>query len=130
VIKKLARDEVSFWKKENLAKELEKVLIADHNLSQSQSLLQKIKKSSERFEKHVTTSSLEVARDLALAGGGIAILPSKVATHGNRVLKRISALPTFHDEICLIYRVERKQSKTLQVLSERIRDVFRHDLPS
>lgn len=124
VIKKLAKDEVTFWRKEKLASELQKVLIADNQLVQSQTLLRKLKKNAPVFEKYLTTSSLELARDLALAGAGVAILPAKVAAMGAGKLHRLPGLPTYHDEICLIYRTERRTSKTLQMLSQKIQSVF------
>jgi len=124
IIKKLCKDEVTFWKSDKLHASLEKVLIADQNLLQTQALLQKTKKERQ-FQKFVSTSSLEVARELAQAGAGIAILPTRVAQMGSRVhLKKISTLPSYQDEICLIYRSERRSSRTVQSLSQRIQQVF------
>lgn len=124
VIKKLCKDEVTFWKTDKLNPSLEKVLIADQNLIQVQSLLQKIKKDRQ-FEKFVSTPSLEVARELAQSGAGVAILPTRVAQMGSKAsLKRIANLPSYQDEICLVYRTERRGSKTLQNLSQRIQRVF------
>lgn len=122
VIKRLCKDEVSYWKSDKISAANEKILIIDPQLNQTQSLLKKGKTSFERF---ITTSSLEVARDLAVQGAGVAILPNRVVQslprHG---LKKISALPSFQDEICLIYRAERRQSKTIQILANHIAAVF------
>ncbi len=122
VIKRLSRDEVSYWKSERILAANEKTLISDPQLNQTQTLARKTK---DVFERFVTTSSLEVARELAIHGAGVAILPGKVVhsrpRHG---LKKISSLPSFQDEICLIYRSERRQSKTIQLLAERISQVF------
>lgn len=124
IIKKLCKDEVTFWKSDKLNPALEKVLIADQNLNQVQSLMGKIKKDR-KFKKFLTTSSLEVGRELAQAGAGIAILPTRVAQMGGKSqLKKVPGLPSFQDEICLIYRAERRSSKTIQNLSQRIQQVF------
>lgn len=124
IIKKLCRDEVTFWKAEKIDSALEKVLIADQGLLQSQALLRKIKKD-QKFQKFISTSSLELARELAQAGAGIAILPSRVAQLGGRSkLKRISGWPSYQDEICLVYRAERRSSRTIQTLVQRIQKVF------
>jgi DNA-binding transcriptional LysR family regulator len=125
IIKKLNKDEVAFWKSEKLDRSLETVLIGDQNLLQTQALLQRTKKAQSTFTKYVTTSSLEVARDLAQSGAGVAILPTRVAEMAPKpYLKKIAGLPTLQDEICLIYRAERRSSRTIQFLSERIQKVF------
>jgi DNA-binding transcriptional LysR family regulator len=123
VIKRLCKDEVCFWKSEKKIKhEMEKVLIADHQLAQTQALMKKDKAGFERF---LTTTSLELARDLASAGAGVAILPSRVVHIAPKhSLKKLPGYPVFEDEICLIYRVERKSSKTIQMLSEKITGIF------
>ncbi len=122
VIKRLCRDEVSYWKSEKISPINEKVLIVDQQLNQTQILLKKSKTSFSRF---VTTSSLEVVRDLAISGAGVAILPNRVVQsvprHG---LKKVPSMPTFQDEICLIYRSERRLSRTIQILSSKISEVF------
>lgn len=121
VIKKLCYDDVAFWKSDRPGQE--KVLIADHQLIQTQALMQKSKKGG--FERFITTSSLEVARELAEAGAGAAILPSRVVNANRKSnLKRITGLPTFRDEVCLVFRAERRTNRTLQVLAERIAEVF------
>jgi len=122
VIKRLSRDEVAYWKSEKISPANEKILIADQHMNQAQTLL---KKNKAVFERFITTSSLELVRDLAVAGAGVAIIPARVVQslprHG---LKKISTMPTFQDEICLVYRVERRQSRTIQILSEKISEVF------
>jgi LysR family transcriptional regulator, cell division regulator len=123
VIKRLCRDEVAYWKSEKIHPINEKVLISDHNMNQAQVILKKAKINFDRF---MTSSSLEVVRSLAVQGAGVAILPGRVVQsqpkHG---LKKITSLPTYQDEVCLIYRSERRQSRTIQVLSEKITQVFR-----
>ncbi len=123
VIKRLCRDEVSYWKSEKILSGNENILIADHHLNQTQMLL---KKSKTCFERFVTTSSLELARDLAIQGAGVAILPGRVVqSHPKHGLKRVQSMPTFQDEICLIYRAERRNSRTIQVLGTKILEVFK-----
>lgn len=122
VIKKVCDDEVCFWSSKNPDPSTSRILIADQQLHQTHALLKKIKKSKQSFDKFISTSSLEVARELAAAGGGVAILPTRVAA--SAPLKRWSHLPSFHDEVCVIYRVERKRSPTLQMLAERIKNTL------
>ena len=121
LIKKLCEDEVAFWKTAECL--YPGTLISDQNLNQTQTLIQKSKKRG--FEKFITTSSLEVARDLAEGGVGVAILPTRVAQSGKHsVLRKISALPVFKDEICLIMRVEQRNNPSMKFLSEQIAGVF------
>lgn len=126
VIIKLCDDEVCFWSKDEMNKDLKSVLIADENLLQVQTMLRKVKSKSKKnqqyFRRHIKTTSLEVARELAASGGGVAILPTRVA-QGSR-LKKLQELPTFRDEICLVYRSDRRNSRTIQKLSGHLKRIL------
>jgi DNA-binding transcriptional LysR family regulator len=124
VIIKLCEDDVCFWQQEKINKDLQSLLIYDSNLIQSQELLRKSSTLNYRFNRFVKTTSLELARELASQGAGVAILPTRVASSSK--LKRIKNLPCFKDEICLVYRHERKTSKSIQALSEQLKKTLKN----
>lgn len=123
VIKKLCDDEVTLWKAESFKLSESTALIMDSNLIQSQSIAKKLKG---KFSRFVTTPSLEIARELALSGGGVAILPSRIAEAHSQgpKLKRIPGVPVFRDQLSLAYRVERKSNPAIRLLSERFAKKF------
>src|SRR5690606_9742442 len=100
VIHKLATDEVCFWK---APKGLKAVLIYNPSLTQSQTLLKKIKKQSP-FKRSVTSDNLELIATLAGTGTGVAILPSRVVKSIAPGLKKMEDYPSYFDEITFIYR--------------------------
>ncbi len=121
VIKKICEDHVGFWKSDKLHPSLEKVLIADENLMQTQNLLQRSKKGETRFTRFIRTSSLELVRELTLQGCGVGVLPGRVAMmNGGKGLEVISDLPTHKDEICLVYRSERREHRTLREVVTKV----------
>jgi DNA-binding transcriptional LysR family regulator len=115
IIKKLATDEVTLWRHEGLKVDARTPLIFDSQLLQAQSLLKKMK---HQFQRHVTTASLEVARELALGKAGVAILPTRVVMQleNHSPLKRLQQAPIFKDQLALIFRMERKGSPILRQL--------------
>lgn len=119
VVRKLYTDEVTFWMAEGCPNP--KVLICDLDLIQSQDLVAKLKKSGRGFDRVITTSSLEIVRSLTLAGAGVGIIPGLVvgADAGTK-LKRVPRTPVYSDEICLLYRVENKGVRSIQVMGEMI----------
>lgn len=110
VVKHLLHDEVGFW----VAPDFEFIsldqhgLIADPDLLQVQALLRKVQRRRKPSLKILATSQLEVVASLTQAGVGVGLLPRRVALSGGRRLKWLSDLPVFHDELCLIYRPERR----------------------
>lgn len=102
VIRKLAKDEVCFWKTKN---SLSDVLIYNPDLIQSQTLLNKIKKQK-LFRRSISTESLELTATLAATGTGIAILPTRVVKSIAPELKKMEELPSFVDEITFIHRFD------------------------
>lgn len=122
VIHPLCTDEVTLWTSDkNRNRE---VLICDPDLAQSQSLMKQIKKSGMKFDRTIVSSSLEVIADLAANDCGTAILPSRVATLARKKLKRVPKAPAFHDEHCLLFRVENKGVKSIQALNKAIKGCF------
>ncbi len=116
VIKELYRDEVTFWRAKkvnsNILLESEhKVLVYDPDLLQSQDLLGKLAKRNIEFKRTLTSTSLEVIRQLVISGAGIGILPGRVVGSALSKLELVDAkLPKYQDRICLIYRVDSQKS--------------------
>jgi DNA-binding transcriptional LysR family regulator len=106
VLKKVGEDRVEFWKKKG-AESLPKRIFADPQLKQVQTLLEKTQRSEFKGWPVIPTGSLEVARELAAQGHGVAILPARVAKLAAvRLIPYRSGLPSFHDEIYVAYRKE------------------------
>lgn len=129
VIRKLCNDEVTFWVGQGKRKiqdfrSGQAVLICDPELLQTQALLKNLKKSGINYRRILSSSNLEVITALTSAGAGIGIIPGRVAAAVSS-LSRISTAPLFQDEICLLYRVENKNLKSIQVIGEMIQSVFR-----
>ena len=127
IIRELFQDEVTFWsaKKLNNLNEIhnkEAVVIADPDLIQTQSLIKALKKQGISIQRMVTTTSLEVAANLALEGGGIAILPKRVAClYGGNKLQPVPSAPIYHDQICLVYRHENRNIQAIQKIIDTIK---------
>ncbi len=116
VMHKILTDEVTLFKHPQYQGD---VLIFDPELKQSQSLLKKVKKSFP-YEREIHSSSLDVIRSLCESKSGVAILPSRVASKTEKI-KKLAHSPTFHDELYLIYRMERKSEISFKLLIEEIR---------
>lgn len=130
VIQRLGTDEVTLFKaagKKNETQDMARgsaVLVCDPDLAQSQFLLKEMRKYNLSFSRMLTTGSLEVAADIVSKGCGIGILPSKVAERARQKLTRVPQAPVFVDEHCLIYRVENKNVKALQLINAGIKSYF------
>ncbi len=129
IIKKLCNDEVGFWSNPN-ATINNTVLICDPDLLQSRDLLNQLKKNNITFERMIESSSLEVIATLTACGAGIGILPGRVARATSNALTLLTNMPTYHDEICLVYRVENKQVRAIQILAQAITNAFKIPAPS
>ena len=117
IIKKVAVDQVGFWQSTLSAKD---VLLADLELAQTQSLLKKSKKGSSQYHRIVSCPNLEVIAELVAAGVGQGVLPSRVAKRSQRKLKLVPNTPTFLDELCLVYRVENRNSKKIKAFCDKV----------
>lgn len=104
IIQELCTDRVTLWGRGGRMSE---TLIYDPGLLQVQDILQKLEARKVRFKRTVTSSSLEVVRELAASGLGVGILPGRVAQQAGKVLKPCGDhLPHFDDRLCLVYRVD------------------------
>lgn len=113
VIKKLFTDTVTLWRTSSDGPINDDVLLCDTHLIQTEALLKKLEPLGINFKRVISSTSLEVIADLCGAGAGIAILPSRVATHSTQHPLRpfLGNAPRYLDEIALIYRADAQQSK-------------------
>jgi DNA-binding transcriptional LysR family regulator len=128
IIKKLFNDEVTCWHSSLLSAKVaasdEKIIICDPDLRQTQVLLKHIHKKGIKYQRMMTTNNLEVITRLTAEGVGIGILPGRVANSlPHSKLYRLPGAPTFHDEICLVYRHENRNMKAIQVVIEAIKNI-------
>lgn len=136
VIRKLGDDEVTFWvgkgkRKVQDFRSGEAVLVCDPELLQSQALLKQLRNAGIRYGRVLPSSNLEVITRLVAEGAGIGIIPGRVAAAaGARGLSRIPKAPVFRDEICLLYRVESKAVRAVQVIADQIAASFEFAEPA
>ena len=135
VLHKICEDEVTLWTGPG-RREIQDirsgraVLICDPELAQSQWLLKQLRKSDIPISKVLASSSLEVITELVASGCGIGLLPSRVAQFSKTSkLKRVPKAPFYVDEICLMFRMENKGVKSIQMISQAIRDCFKESSP-
>ncbi|MFZ2315641.1 MAG: LysR family transcriptional regulator [Gammaproteobacteria bacterium] len=123
VIHKLYTDKVTFWqstKKTVSRDQTEQAIICDPNMTQTEWLLKKISKTT--MPRLITSSSLEVIASLTANQAGIGILPASVATFlYPKLLMPVPNMPSYQDEICLVYRHENRHIKAIQVIIEAIK---------
>jgi len=101
-------------------------ILCDPLLFQAQDVLKKLGKTKSAHYPMITTSSLEVAAELCSQGLGQAILPGRVAKHHQHLgLKIVENSPRFHDEIYLIYRVEKKGNPAVSAISKLVKKSFK-----
>lgn len=131
VIRKLCEDEVTFWVGKGKRKiqdihSKHAVILCEPDLTQTQSLLKKGIKVGIVPERVLTMNSLEVVANLTANGGGIGILPARVAKamYPNN-LKRIPKAPVYLDEICLVYRNENRNVQAIQTIINAIKHFFK-----
>lgn len=129
VIRKLCQDEVTFWvgkgdRKVQNFRSGESVLICDPDLLQTQDLIKKLKRRGIQYNRVLASSSLEVITELVASGAGIGIIPGRVAGRASGKLRPIPQAPVFQDEICLLYRVENKGIRSIQVIADHLSRVF------
>ena len=127
VVRELFEDVVTFWQSKNDCtlndyNHPDAVLLCDPDLSQTDYLLKQCEQKNIRFGRRVTTSNLAVAANIAMMGGGCAILPERVA-HCVRpgTLVPVDGAPVFHDKICLVYRHENRNVRAIQKIIEEIK---------
>lgn len=123
VIHKLYHDKVTFWqaaKQSSHESKIEQTIICDTHMAQTEWLLKKINKTI--TPRLITSSSLEVIASLTVNQAGIGILPTSVANFlYPKKLIPVPHMPSYQDEICLVYRHENRHIKAIQVMIEAIK---------
>jgi DNA-binding transcriptional LysR family regulator len=122
VMKALAADVVTLWKSKTLKND--DVLVCEPSLLQTQKIQTKLHRAGFHFKRFVESSSLEVIAGLVRCGAGMGILPTRVMQAESDDVVRVKNAPTLDDEIFLIYRVENRQVRALQALSQAIQTGF------
>ncbi len=114
VLIKLVEDIVTVFHTKDSANKL----IYDHNLTQSHSLLKKLKHHT--FDSTIDSGNLEVIANLAAHGLGYGLLPSRVAKQYTN-LQKLKNSPEFKDELFLVYRPEKHNNKISKEIISTIR---------
>ncbi|WP_394827817.1 LysR family transcriptional regulator [Pendulispora albinea] len=115
VLKKLGTDVVTVFEAERGRYESD--LFGDPELLQTQYVLKKLGSRSLPVRRFVGCPNLEVIRALVTSGAGFGILPSRVARCGSGPrLHPVGGMPSFHDEIYLIYRADALASRAGKAL--------------
>lgn len=93
------------------------VIICEPGVSQVQVLLRELEKANVKIARMITANSLEVIANFTLAGCGIGILPSCLATrvYANK-LKPVENMPSYRNEVCLIYRQENRDVQAIKTV--------------
>lgn len=130
IIRKLCDDEMTLWRA-NVKSKIQQfnsdiaTIICDPQLTQTQVLLKTCKKMGLSYARIMPTSSFEVIASLTAKGCGIGILPRRVvASSYLDVLSKVQNAPVYHDEICMLYRVENRNIKAMQVITNAIKEFF------
>jgi DNA-binding transcriptional LysR family regulator len=101
VIRKLGVDHVRVWTRTREANH--DTVFCDLHLFQTQSILKRWKN---RPGKIVSSDSLELLCRLVAEGIGYGILPQRAVELTRSKLKSVATLPSYRDEICLVFRPE------------------------
>lgn len=110
IIKEVCQDEISLWKSKQCLNE--DVLFVDSNLLQSQDILLRLRKSGQRFNRVIESSSLEVIANMVVNGAGCGIVPRRLLKqHDISKLEKVKDSPVFNDRICLVYKSEFRKLK-------------------
>jgi DNA-binding transcriptional LysR family regulator len=131
IIHKLGADKTCFWisdgnrKIQNTHSD-QAILIYTPDSIQAQYLILQCKKMKINFNRTITTSSLDVVTNLTAKGAGIGIFSERVSQESYpNILKKLPDMPTYSDELCLIYRNENREVKAIQTIIQAIK-AFTH----
>lgn len=105
-------------------------LIFAGRVQQCSELLEQLTERGAVPSRLLSCGDFELVKSLALAGVGVAILPRRIAAYGHEgALRRLSPeLPTFPDEIVLVYRADLPKTRAAAFLKEAITRTSR-DMP-
>lgn len=123
IIKKLAIDEVRVWSTTNLKNA--DTIICNMDLIQTQSILKKWKNKPQKI---ISTNSLELICRLVAEGVGYGIIPERAVYLSKINLKPLKKLPSYKDEICLVYRPEFGKSSFEQITITALKQAINFNL--
>jgi len=123
VMKSLCEDVVTLWKGKSLKNT--KVLVCEPSLLQTQKIQSKLARAGFEFDRVIQSGNLEVIARLTDTGVGMGILPTRVAEAESKDLTPVKNAPVLKDIIQLIYRVENRQVRAIQALSQAIQEGFK-----
>lgn len=112
---------MTFWQSHNFPQNEQSIIICDPELMQTQWLIKQVQKVGIQYDRMITSCSLEVIANLTSQGLGVGIIPSRVARSITPSLKKLPNMPSFHDEIYLVYRNENRYIKAIQVIAQEIK---------
>lgn len=122
VIKKIAKDHVHVWTADADVDDVPKRLIYNSNLFQSQSIVRKWKPKNFEF---IETDSLELIVRLVAQNLGYGIIPNRAVQLLEATLKKLTNLPSYEDEVCLVYRPEFGKSGFEKIILNSIEKSFK-----
>lgn len=129
VVRTLYNDIITFWYNPHnqVINNMEEIdtLLYDQTSLMAQKLLKQGKELGYKLTKVITSPSLEVLAQMALVDGGVCIVPACVAHAISSHLVRVPNAPFHLDEICLIYRDEKRSIKAIQTVINAIQDYFK-----
>lgn len=119
VIHPIGKDRVTFWQANKGAKD---VLIYNPEMLQSQSLIKKIP-SKLKFERHLMTTSLELAARMTGYGMGIGLLPTRIAQAEKINLRKVPNAPFYQDVVTFVYRVDLPKFKSTKLIIDKFKAI-------
>jgi DNA-binding transcriptional LysR family regulator len=122
IITPLFKDEVSLWKHKDFKLNKDSKIICDTSLTQTQTLLKKLKKLNLDANNIMASNNLEVIRSMVVNKIGIGILPSRVANNAKNNLVKIEQTPIFKDQLCLVNHLQTKNLKAIEVIKKMIKE--------
>jgi DNA-binding transcriptional LysR family regulator len=128
IIQKLYDDKTLFWQAKTLKNKQQQwkdgqiVILCDPVLAQPQWLLKQLHKKGIKHYRMISSSNLEVIAELTAQGAGIGILPTSIAyATGTLNLQPLTDMPSYNDEISLIYRHENREIMAVQTMVQAIK---------
>lgn len=111
VLRKICDDEVKIFK---IPESKSDTIIYDPNMFQSLYIINKLKKRKKSYKNFLELESLELIRELGLAGVGDVILPSRVANKPGmpNAFKEVTKSPIFKDEFYFVWNSTKQWNKT------------------
>lgn len=130
ILHKIAEDKMGFLCAKEYHYSINKPLtiVCDPSMLQTQALLHQIRHQGIQHYRLLTSNHLEVIASLVAAGTGIGILPFCMS-HQSSLFKQMPDFPTYHDDIYLAYRPEKRELKAVKELIKAIKDHIKQQSP-